>query len=148
MCLIVYNKQHEVANEDITAWKVVCTNGNAWIGPYMFDLTEFSFNDIVKPKGIEFDSITVCKDISGQVYYEINGGHFHSCVTKDECKTLLYYVSVSVGKAKRGIFGAKYKELAMKYNLLKICKCTIPKGTEFYTDGTYFATKQLIVHKS
>ena len=147
MCLIVYNKQHAVANEDIPAWKVVCTNGNAWIGPYMFDLTEFSFNNIVKPKGIGFDNTTVCKDIFGQVYYEINGGYFHSCVTYKECEILFYYAFDYGSKIKRGIYGVKHKELAMKYNLLKICKCTIPKGTEFYTDGSYFATKQLIVHK-
>ena len=143
MCLSVFNKEPKIAEKDITVW----TNGDVWIGPYMFDLTEFLFDNVIKPKGSAFDDINICKDVFGKTYYEINGGHFHSCETEEECKNLLPYVMSYINRAKKGIFGARYGVLAMRYNLLKICKCTIPAGTELYTDGLYFASKQIIVHK-
>lgn len=148
MCLTVYDKKPSIAKQDMYVWKIVCTNGNKWIGPYMFDFTKFSFDEIVKPKHPKpFEHSIYERNVGHRIEYDINGGYFHSCLTKEECVKLFPFVRKYLIKAKMEAYGATYKEFAMEFDRLEICKCTIPARTKYYTNEIYVASERLIVHK-
>lgn len=47
MCISVDSAIPNVAKQDITVWKVVLTNGKTWIGPYLYDFSDFPFNQVI-----------------------------------------------------------------------------------------------------
>lgn len=63
--------------------------------------------------------------------YEIHGGCFHS-VMLDDIETAT------------GIFRVFDEHNSGNYIM---CKCIIPKGTEYYVGGSMVASKSIIVHK-
>ena len=148
MCLTVYDKKPSIAKQDMYVWKIVRTNGNKWIGPYMFDFAKFSFDAIVKPKRPKpFKYSIYERNVGHKIKYDIKGGYFHSSLTKEDCEKLFPFVRDCLSRAKMGVYGATCKEFAMEFDRLEICKCTIPARTKYYTDEICVASKRLIVHK-
>lgn len=129
MCLFTTTKNPFVASEDFGVWKVVWFSEQeqtTWRGAYNFSSKSFLFDE--KLQEGPFD---IRKTIGSKNIYEIYGGCFHSVVFEDiELATDIL------------------SSLNNKYHGGRImCKCTIPRGTEYYMGGSMVASKNIIVHK-
>lgn len=134
MCLITTESSPCVAKQDITVCKVVAvpnSTSNCWRSAFMLRLDKkFPFDKTITEK-TPFEINCDCEFFTTKVK-KVCGGCFHSYELDKE-----NYVSKFVLDFFPELTGCRYV----------VCRCTIPKGTEYYT-GTHgdIASKSIIVH--
>lgn len=129
MCLLSKSKNPLVADEDFDVWKVVRFSKQApatWKGAYNFSSMHFPFDEELQEGPFEINESNGAEGM-----YEIHGGCFHS--------VMLDCIAVATG-----ILRVFNEHSSGNYIM---CKCTIPKGTEYYAGGGMIASKSIIVHK-
>ena len=129
MCLLCTTKTPFVAAEDFKVRKVVMCferKPTTWRGAYNLSPKCFPFDKEIQEGPFEISRVAGSNNI-----YEIQGGCFHSVVFDDLTLAL-------------GILRMLNEQNNWNYVM---CECTIPKGTEYYTDGSVIASRKIIVHK-
>ena len=128
MCLITSNPI-KTAVHDITAWKCIVVHEGReeagipyrWSGPYHPD-KEFLFEKHY------IDEVEYVMDLGWPELHQIGKDFFHSVESYADAELIL--------REHQGLYGSR----------LRICKCTIPKGTLYFHDDGQYASKAIIVH--
>ena len=79
MCLISTSKDPVVADKDIPVWKIVCTDGEKWVGPCLYDDFGYPFNVVNTAKAIPPGDPV---EYLGTGHYAVKSGHFHTFAQK------------------------------------------------------------------
>lgn len=144
MCLISTSKDPVVADKDIPVWKIVCTDGEKWVGPCLYDDFGYPFNVVNTAKAIPPGDPV---EYLGTGHYAVKSGHFHTFAQKTSALYRFDNMHNSHYQKRKGYYGYCRQNVALNFPTVVLCKATIPKGTEYYKDEYCYASKQLIVHK-
>lgn len=126
MCFITRKIDFKTAKKDIYCVKcVVETDDGKYMTPYYNMTVEIGKQYDIGNTAVEITSkiVTMPETMKDFVYYEINGGVFHSYVfpkDKEEAKRIAYDFLI--------------------YDNIYCIKCVIPKGTKYmYNSSTYIS---------